>query len=83
MTTEQIVRDLEPEIRAIADVEHLDVITPALRMREDLGMDSLTQVDLILFVERTFGIQVPDEVATSFVRLDDLAGYVLAHTAAK
>jgi acyl carrier protein len=81
MTSEQIVRELEPQIRAIADVGHLDAITPAMRMREDLGMDSLTQVDLILFAERTYAIEVPDDVAVSFVCLDDLAGYVLAQRA--
>ena len=47
-------------------------------LREDLGADSLDEVEFVMFVEDTFNIPdcVPDEVAESWKTLSDIANYL-------
>lgn len=47
-------------------------------LREDLGADSLDEVDFVMFVEDTFNIPdcVPDEVTESWKTLSDVANYL-------
>jgi acyl carrier protein len=53
-----------------------DAITPAARFREDLDADSLEVVDLIMSVEDTFGIDLPDEKAEGLFTVGDLVIYI-------
>jgi acyl carrier protein len=46
---------------------------------EDLGMDSLTRVDLLAAVERQFGIEVPDEAVATLLRVRDLTDFLSAN----
>jgi acyl carrier protein len=70
-----LIDEVLPEFGAVE-------ITPEVRLREELGMDSLSQVDLISRVERVYRITIPDEDLGSFVVIGDLVDYVLARTGA-
>jgi len=36
-------------------------VTPEKRLREDLGCDSLDDVELVMAIEDEFGIEIPDD----------------------
>jgi acyl carrier protein len=56
-------------------VESTDVVT-ASSFVDDLGADSLDRVELIMALEETFGIEIPDEDAEKIVTVQDAVDYV-------
>lgn len=56
-------------------VEASDV-TPSASFVDDLGADSLDRVELIMALEETFGIEIPDEDAERIVTVQDAVDYV-------
>lgn len=57
------------------DVEEKDV-TLESSFVEDLGADSLDQVELIMAMEEEFGISISDEEAQKIVTVKDAVEYV-------
>lgn len=51
-------------------------VKPEMRIKEDLGADSLDVVEILMAIEDKFGIQVPDEVVMSIKTVADLAAVV-------
>lgn len=49
---------------------------PATASLEDLGIDSMSMMDLLAKVEREFGIEVPDEQLPVIVSIEDLVDFV-------
>ena len=43
---------------------------------KDLSADSLDAVEIIMAIEDTFGIEIPDEDAEKFQTVEDLVKYV-------
>lgn len=64
-------------------VEQLGVdeeeVTPEASFVDDLGADSLDQVELIMAFEEEFGIEIPDEDAEKITRVKDAVEYVETH----
>ena len=58
-------------------------ITPDSKFVEDLGADSLDQVELIMAFEEEFGIEIPDDQAEKIQTIADAIKYVEAHSKAK
>ena len=56
-------------------VEPADV-TPASAFVDDLGADSLDRVELIMALEETFGIEIPDEAAEKISTVQDAVDYI-------
>jgi len=54
-------------------------ITPATDVMEDLGADSLDVVELLMAIEETFGVTVPDEDVPGLKTVQDIVGYVESH----
>ena len=75
MTDLEVFERIETLIREIND-EFAGPVVPASRFREDLDMDSLTNLELITAAERTFDIQIPYEDLDRFLTVGDLTGYV-------
>ena len=48
---------------------------------EDLGTDSLDVVELLLAIEESLGVSVPDEDVASLKTVKDIADYVEKHSA--
>jgi acyl carrier protein len=61
-------------------VEQLDVnadeVTPQASFVEDLGADSLDQVELIMAFEEEFDIEIPDEEAEKIANVQDAVNYI-------
>ena len=51
-------------------------VTGDHRLREDLGIDSLSLIDVAVAAEDTFGIRIPDEDLEGFQTVGDALGYI-------
>jgi acyl carrier protein len=61
-------------------VDQLDVnedeVTPTASFVDDLGADSLDQVELIMAFEEEFDIEIPDEDAEKIGTVGDAVNYI-------
>ena len=61
-------------------VEQLQVeeseVSMDTNLMKDLSADSLDAVEIIMAIEDTFGIEIPDEDAEKFQTVEDLVKYV-------
>jgi acyl carrier protein len=61
-------------------VEQLGVeeteVTPEASITDDLGADSLDQVELVMAFETEFGIDIPDEEAEKIKTVSDAVGKI-------
>lgn len=64
------------------DVQEKDVVSKASFV-DDLGADSLDQVELIMAMEEEFGISIPDEDAEKIGTVQDAMDYVAKAMAGK
>ena len=74
----------DPVQAALADVLHRTVgadlagITRGSRLREDLGINSLTMIDVACAAEDRFGVRVPDDDLERFVTVGDAVDFLHA-----
>ena len=70
------------QVRGII-VEQLGVSPDEVReeasFQEDLNADSLDLVELIMSMEDTFGVKIPDEDAEKILTVNDAVDYVVAN----
>lgn len=63
--------------------EHLDVeeskVAENSSFIDDLGADSLDQVELVMAFEEEFGIEIPDEDAEKIVTVADAVNFIEAN----
>jgi acyl carrier protein len=73
---------VEDKVKQII-VEQLGVdegeVTPTASFVDDLGADSLDQVELIMAFEEAFDIEIPDEDAEKIRTVKDAVEYVDKH----
>ena len=64
-------------------VEQLGVdeaeVTPTASFVDDLGADSLDQVELVMALEEHFGVEIPDEDAEKLRTVQDAIAYIDKH----
>lgn len=72
------LRELVAEQLAIDELE----ITPTAHFRDDLGADSLDQVELIMATEEAFHIAIDDDLADELVTFGQLLAHVQRATRA-
>ena len=53
-----------------------DQVTPEAKFIEDLGADSLDQVELVMALEEQFGAEIPDEDAEKLTTVGDAIKYI-------
>ena len=53
-----------------------DQVTPEAKFIEDLGADSLDQVELVMALEEKFGAEIPDEDAEKLTTVGDAIKYI-------
>ncbi len=51
-------------------------VTPASSFVDDLGADSLDRVELIMALEETFDMEIPDEDAEKIVTVQNAVDYI-------
>lgn len=61
-------------------VEH-NQITPQASILDDLGADSLDVVELVMAIEESFDIEIPDEAIETMRTIGDVESYVAQHAA--
>jgi acyl carrier protein len=70
---------VEDKIRKII-CEQLDVpekdVVPEASFVDDLGADSLDQVELIMAMEEEFDVSIPDEDAEKIAKVQDAVDYI-------
>ncbi|WP_155810533.1 acyl carrier protein [Rickettsia bellii] len=68
-------------IKIIADNQgkKIEEISVDLRFAEDLGVDSLSTVEIMMEIEKEFGVDVPDEEATKIKKVADVVNYIKEH----
>ncbi|MFD4636040.1 acyl carrier protein [Lentzea sp. NPDC058436] len=68
---ESFVRDISSETVEVASAARLD----------DIGLDSLSIVDLLFKLERTFDVSIPDEALPTLTTVGALVEYVTSEKA--
>ncbi|NOY75674.1 MAG: acyl carrier protein [Kiritimatiellaeota bacterium] len=53
-----------------------DQVTESAKFIEDLGADSLDQVELVMALEEEFGSDIPDEAAEKLTTVGDAIKYI-------
>jgi acyl carrier protein len=53
-----------------------DKVKPEAAFAEDLGADSLDQVELVMALEDEFDIEIPDDEAEKLKKVGDVIAYV-------
>lgn len=55
-------------------------VTESSKLVEDLGADSLDQVELVMQFEETFGIEIPDEDLSQLTTVEGIIDYIQNRT---
>jgi acyl carrier protein len=60
--------------------EHLDVdmskVKKDAKFTDDLGADSLDQVEMVMAFEEEFGVEIPDAQAEKIVKVEDAITFI-------
>jgi len=76
--------DIAERIKKIV-IEHLDVdaekVTENASFIDDLGADSLDNVELLMAFEEEFGVEIPDDAAETIQTVGDAINFVQKATA--
>jgi acyl carrier protein len=78
----EIVEKVKQIIAEQLGVDEND-ISPSSSFVEDLGADSLDTVELVMALEESFGIEIPDEDAESIRTVNDAMDYIEKHAKKK
>jgi acyl carrier protein len=80
-----MARDIAGEVRRVIH-EQLDVDDAAIKAEanfiDDLGADSLAIVELVLKLEETFGVSIPDDETQKIRTVQDAIAYIEQHAVA-
>ena len=72
-------KEIESKVRDFL-IEDLEVdeekIFPEAKLKEDVGIDSLDFVDIVVIVEKNFGIKIKPEEMAGVVTLNDFYNYI-------
>lgn len=63
---------LEEVLLAVVPTLDREQITPASRFKEDLGVDSLSMIEVVIGLERRFGASIPDAELKGLGTVEDL-----------
>ena len=78
MTREEILDLVRSHLSSELEIEPARV-EENTRFKEDLDADSLDLVTLVVELEDTYGVRIPDEEAARIVSVGQAVDYILAH----
>ncbi|SDL76234.1 acyl carrier protein [Geodermatophilus siccatus] len=81
MTRDELEEGLAEVLGTVAGIERADV-APERSFTEDLGIDSLTMVEVVVAAEDRFGVLVPDDDWARFTTVGDALRYLEQSTTA-
>jgi len=74
--------DVADRVKKIV-IDHLGVeeakVTETASFIDDLGADSLDQVELVMAFEEEFGCEIPDDAAEKILTIKDAISYIEEH----
>ncbi len=77
--SDQVISKLKDVIAEALGVS-IDEVTPSASFIDDLGADSLDIVELVMMIEKEFGIEIPDEDAEKISTVQDAIDYIESHS---
>ena len=78
-SVEERVKQIIVEQLGVSEEE----VTSTASFVDDLGADSLDQVELVMAFEESFGIEIPDEDAEKITSVKVAIEYIEKHSSAK
>ena len=77
MTDQDIVQAIKEIIKDIApDEDGVDGLDPAVRLREQMELDSMDFLDIVLELRKRYGVEVPEEEYMHLATLDSCVEYL-------
>jgi acyl carrier protein len=73
--TEDVLTQLTAVIHEVAGTD-VAAITPEASLIDDLGVDSLSMVEIIYAIEDNFGLSIPEEDSKDLITVGDAVAYV-------
>jgi acyl carrier protein len=80
MTREAVLERIRKHLATELEIDP-GRIEDGTRFKEDLEADSLDLVELVVELEDTYGIRIPDEQAARILTVGQAADFVAAHAA--
>jgi acyl carrier protein len=80
VTREEVLQRIREHLASELEVD-AGRIAEDTRFREDLEADSLDLVELVVELEDSYGIRIPDEAAAKILTVGQAADFVAAHAA--
>jgi acyl carrier protein len=78
MTREEVLERIREHLATELEVDR-DRIDASTRFKEDLEADSLDLVELVVELEDSYGVRIPDEEAAKILTVGQAADFVAAH----
>ncbi len=75
MDKQEILTKVQAIVADTLDVE-LEKVTPEASFTNDLGADSLATVDLVMKLEESFDIEIPDSAAEQITTVQQAVDYI-------
>jgi acyl carrier protein len=82
MTRDEVLERLRDHLSVELQVDR-SAIGEGTRFKEDLNADSLHLVELVVELEDSYGIRIPDDEAAKMATVGSVADFVAAHAPEK
>ncbi|MSR60882.1 MAG: acyl carrier protein [Planctomycetes bacterium] len=83
MTEEEVALAVKDIIQTVAPDEDVSNLDPALRLREQIDLDSMDFLDIVMELRKLYGVQVPEEDYKELATLGGCVRYLHPKLAGK
>ena len=83
MTREEVVIAIKDIIEIVAPDEDLSGVDHAVRLRDQIDLDSMDFLDIVMELRKLYGVMVPEEDYKELATIDSCVEYLHPHLAEK